>query len=233
MRIKGKPLILSLVLFTSGFLVAYNYQQTEDNPQMVKLSDSQWEKDYFYKKQLLEMEEKNKGLREELKVKRDKIQEYDSKLASSEEVVADLVQRKNKLQMLAGELPVQGSGVEVTLKDAQYIPDEEQVNQYIVHESHVHMVINELLSAGAKAIAVNGQRIFSDSYISCTGPVITVDGIQHPAPFVITAIGDSDILYSSLDLTQGVIDYLLSDHVDVEMSKDGEIQMQAKLSAEG
>ncbi|WP_232324776.1 DUF881 domain-containing protein [Halobacillus mangrovi] len=233
MRIKGKPLILSLVLFTSGFLVAYNYQQTANIPQMVQLSDSQWEKDYFYKQQLLEMEEKNKELREELKVKRDKIQEYDSKLADSENVVADFVQRKNKLQMLAGELPLQGSGVEVTLKDAEYIPEEDQVNQYIVHESHIHMVINELLSAGAKAIAVNGQRIFSDSYISCTGPVITVDGIQHPAPFVITAIGDSDILYSSLDLTQGIIDYLLSDHVDVEMSKEAEIQMQAKLSAEG
>ncbi|ARI79199.1 hypothetical protein HM131_12255 [Halobacillus mangrovi] len=230
---KGKPLILSLVLFTSGFLVAYNYQQTANIPQMVQLSDSQWEKDYFYKQQLLEMEEKNKELREELKVKRDKIQEYDSKLADSENVVADFVQRKNKLQMLAGELPLQGSGVEVTLKDAEYIPEEDQVNQYIVHESHIHMVINELLSAGAKAIAVNGQRIFSDSYISCTGPVITVDGIQHPAPFVITAIGDSDILYSSLDLTQGIIDYLLSDHVDVEMSKEAEIQMQAKLSAEG
>jgi uncharacterized protein YlxW (UPF0749 family) len=233
MRIKGKPLILSLVLLVSGFLVAYSYQQTANKPQMVQLSDSQWEKEYYYKKQLLEIEKKNKQLRDELKSKRAKIQAYDRQLADSKEVVADFVKKKNKLQMLAGELPVKGTGIEVKLSDAEYIPDEDQVNQYIVHEGHIHSVVNELLSAGAKAIAINGQRIFSDSYISCTGPVITVDGIQHPAPFIITAIGDSDVLYSSLELTRGVIDQLISDHVKVEMSREDEIKMQARLSAEG
>lgn len=233
MKRKGRAWLLSLVLLASGFLIAYSYQQTKTKPEMVQLNDTEWEKEYYYQQQLLNMEERNKQLREELKQKRMEIQSYESDLATSEQTVSDLVTRKNRLQQLAGELPVEGQGVEISLRDAAYIPDEQQVNQYIVHESHIHSVINELLSSGAKAIAINGQRFFSDSYIACTGPVITVDGIQHPAPFVITAIGDQDVLYSSLDLTMGVIDRLQSENIEVNVSREENIRMKARLSAEG
>ncbi|REJ05656.1 DUF881 domain-containing protein [Halobacillus trueperi] len=232
-RLKGKPIILSLVLLISGFLVSYSYQLTKSSPQMVQLNDSQWEKEYFYQQQLLEMEKRNKQLREELKGKRHTIQDFENEMADREQVVADFVERKKKLQMLNGEVPIKGHGVEVVLSDAEYIPDEDQVNQYIVHESHIHSVINELLSAGAKAIAINGQRYMRDSYIACTGPVITVDGVQHPAPFVISAIGDPEVLHSSLNLTRGVVDQLLNENVDVQLSKVNQLEMKARLSAEG
>ncbi|MYL48794.1 DUF881 domain-containing protein [Halobacillus litoralis] len=232
-RLKGKPIILSLVLLISGFLVSYSYQLTKSSPQMVQMNDSQWEKEYFYQQQLLDMEKRNKQLREELKDKRDTIQEFEDEMADREQVVADFVERKKKLQMLNGEVPIEGQGVEVVLSDAEYIPDEDQVNQYIVHESHIHSVINELLSAGAKAIAINGQRYMRDSYIACTGPVITVDGVQHPAPFVISAIGDPEVLYSSLKLSRGVVDQLLNENVDVQLSKENQLEMKARLSAEG
>lgn len=233
MKRRGKSVILSLVLLVSGFLISYSYQQTKSSPQMVQLNDSQWEKEYFYQQQLLDIENRNKQLRDELNEKRDIIQEFENEMAGREQTVADFVERKKKLQMLNGEIPIQGEGVEIVLSDSGYIPEEEQVNQYIVHETHLHNVINELLSAGAKAIAINGQRYMKDSYIACTGPVITVDGIQHPAPFVITAIGDSDVLYSSLNLTRGVVDQLLKDNVEVELTKNNQVEMKARLSTEG
>ncbi|UOR12923.1 DUF881 domain-containing protein [Halobacillus amylolyticus] len=232
MRIRSKPLLLSIVLLVTGFLVAYSYQQTKSGPQMVQLNDTQWEQEYFYQQKLLEIEERNKQLGDELRSKRGQIQQFESNLAESEQMVADYVEEKKELQLLAGELPVKGPGVIVTLSDAQYVPEEDNINNYIVHESHIHLVINELLSAGAKAVSINGQRYFSDSYISCTGPVITVDGVKHSAPFVISAIGDSDVLYSSLDLTRGVIDQLENEHVDVQLTKDGEVKMKARLTSE-
>ncbi|UOQ43132.1 DUF881 domain-containing protein [Halobacillus salinarum] len=230
---KGKSLILSLVLLASGFLIAYSYQQTKSRPEMVQLNDSQWEKRYFYKKQLIEVEERNKNLREELSKKRAKVQQIEDNLAKSEQVVADFVQRKKKLQLLAGELPVEGKGVKVVLSDADYVPERDNVNNYIVHEGHIHKVINELLTAGAKAIAINGQRVFADSYIACTGPVITLDGVQHPAPFVITAIGDQEVLASSLELKQGIIDQLEKENIQISLSIEETITMRARLSAEG
>lgn len=233
MKRKGNPLILSLVLLVSGFLISYNYQQAKSSPQMVKMNETQWEKEYFYNQQLLDMEEKNKQLREELKEKRGAIRDYENDMGKREQVVADLVERKKKLQMLNGEIPIQGEGVEIVLRDASYIPEDDQANQYIVHESHIQSVINELLSAGAKAISVNGQRFMKDSYIACTGPVITVDGIQHPAPFVISAIGDAEVLLSSLNLTWGIVDQLVNENVEVELSTDNQIEMNARLAAEG
>ncbi|MFG6115217.1 DUF881 domain-containing protein [Halobacillus sp. MO56] len=233
MKLKGKHVILAFVLLATGFLVSYSYTQADTESQMVKLTERTWEKEYFYRKQLLDLEEKNKELREELQGKTEKIQQFENNLASSERQIADFVERKKKLQLLTGELPVEGPGMKVTLRDAEYIPDEAHANNYIVHEPHIHKVVNELKSAGAKAIAINGQRYLSNSYFACTGPVITVDGTQHPAPFVISAIGDPEVLFSSFSLKNGVVDQLVADNIEVELEKSEAIQMDARLSSEG
>lgn len=232
MRLKGSHVILSLVLLVSGFLIAFSFQQTKNEPEVVQLSDQQWEKDYRYRQQLINMEAKNKELRNELDEKRQTIQELEGSLGNQKEMIGNYVERKKELQMITGQLPIEGRGVAVTLEDAAYIPSEENVNQYIVHESHIHEVINELLSAGAQAVAINGQRLFRDSYISCTGPVITVDGVQHPAPFVISAIGKTDVLYASLTLTNGVVDHLVKDNIEVGVEKFDTIEMNARIISE-
>lgn len=233
MKITGKHVIISFVLLVSGFLVAFSYQQTQNNAQIVQMNDDQLEKDYYYRQQLIEIESKNKDLREEVETKKDRIQELEDQLASQERRVGNYVEEKKKLQKLTGDLPTEGPGVEVQLRDADYIPSEENVNQYIVHESHIHKVVNELLSAGANAVAINGQRLYRDSYIACIGPVISVDGKQHPAPFIITAIGDPEVLMPSLQLTNGVIDQLVNDNVEVSLQERDRISMNARVTGEG
>ena len=111
-----------------------------------------------------------------------------------------LAEDAEKYRMFLGKVKVKGKGVKVTLSDGAYDPKEANINNYLVHEHHVFKVVNELYISGAAAIAINGQRLTSHSYIVCNGPVITVDGVQHPAPFVITAIGDSDVLASCAKL---------------------------------
>lgn len=105
-----------------------------------------------------------------------------------------------KYRMFTGEIGVKGKGVKVSLEDASYIPSGQNVNNYIVHESHIFHVINELFISGASAVSINGQRITHQSYIHCNGPVVTVDGVQHPAPFVISAIGDPAVLIPALNI---------------------------------
>lgn len=233
MKITGKHVIISLVLLVSGFLVAFSYQQTKNNAQVVQISDDQLEKDYYYRQQLIDIEAQNKELREEVEMKKDRIQSLEDQLANQERKVGNYVEEKKKLQKLTGDLPVEGPGVEVQLRDSDYIPSEENANQYIVHESHIHKVVNELLSAGADAIAVNGQRLLKDSYIACIGPVVSVDGVQHPAPFVITAIGDPEVLMPSLQLTHGVVDQLVNDNVEVTLQERDRISMPAQMTGEG
>ena len=111
--------------------------------------------------------------------------------------------------------------------DAEYDPIVQNPNDYIVHESHIFKVINELKIAGAQGISINGQRIKENSYIKCTGPVITVDDKTFPAPFVIEAIGEMDILHESLHLKGGVIDRLLMDHIVVTTEQVKNLQLSA------
>jgi uncharacterized protein YlxW (UPF0749 family) len=71
----------------------------------------------------------------------------------------------------------------------------------------------------------------SHSYIVCNGPVITVDGVPYPAPFVITAIGDPDVLSSSLNLTGGVKDQLVNDNVVFSLEKEDEVVLNPILGS--
>jgi len=125
---------------------------------------------------------------------------------------------------------VKGPGVIVTLKDGHYNPSEENVNNYLVHERHVFMVVNELYAAGAEAVAVNGQRLSHRSYIVCNGPVIEIDGNQHPAPFEIAAIGDPEVLSAALELQGGIKDMLVSENIEVKIETKNEIVFNPLLS---
>lgn len=228
MKLKGSHAITALIFLISGFLVSYSYQQANDDPKVVRLSEQKWKKNYELRKQAIELVEKNKVLREELNAKLNKIQDLETNLADQEELIAKYVEQKKRLQMITGELPVSGQGVQIILNDANYIPTEKDANNYMVHESHIHQVVNELFSAGAKAVSINGQRILKDTYISCIGPVIMIDGTEYPAPFVIRAIGDPKVLYPSITLRNGVRDQLESENIEVSVGVVDEIKMDSK-----
>ncbi|WP_099157997.1 DUF881 domain-containing protein [Virgibacillus ndiopensis] len=232
MKLKGRHVVISLILLVSGFLVAYSYQHSKDDPKVVQLSEQKWEKNYEYRKKAIELVDKNKELREELETKLQKIQDLESEIAGKEELAGQYVEQKKQLQILTGKLAVIGDGVKVTLNDANYIPSEENVNNYIVHESHIHKVVNELFSAGAKAVAINGQRIMEDTFIACIGPVISVDGIEYPAPFVISAIGDPEVLFPSITLTNGVKDQLENENIEVDITKVNDLKMDAYIAGD-
>jgi len=221
---------LSLVLFAFGFLIAFSYQHTKSQSEVIKLSEQEWEKDFYYRQQLIQLEEKNRELGFDVENLRQEINSFEEDLGEREITIRQFVEDKKELQLLIGELPLKGPGVKVTLRDADYIPDEENVNQYIVHDRHVQLVINELYSAGAKAIAINGQRIYKDSYVTCIGPVVSVDGNQYPAPFTIEAIGVPETLRVSLELTNGVLDILINDNIEVEIGNKNKIEMDARIS---
>ncbi len=131
--------------------------------------------------------------------------------------------------MYLGKVKVKGPGIEILLEDGDYKKDED-ANNYLVHEHHVFKVVNELFVSGASAIAINGQRLKADSYIVCTGPVITIDGNPYPAPFKITAIGDTDTLAAAVTLKGGgVRDQLVNDNIMFTIEKKKQIVLDPIL----
>ncbi|MCI1589711.1 DUF881 domain-containing protein [Heyndrickxia oleronia] len=229
-KMKGKYVILAFVSLVLGFMLAFSYNTVnKDEKTKNHFSDPQFVRENELRNQLLKQQKENRQLQKELYEKQNKVRSIEKDLSKEETVFYNLAEDAEKYRMFLGKVKVQGKGLIVTLKDGDYDPKEENVNNYIVHDRHVFKVINELYIAGATAIAVNGQRINHSSYIICTGPVITVDGIPFPEPFTITALGDPGILESALSITGGVKDQLVNDNIIFTMEKKNQIQIEPIL----
>lgn len=158
-----------------------------------------------------------------------KITEYKNNASTRDKTMSLLNDEIEDLKILAGLTELKGSGIIVTLDDTRAI---NQIavdagfydpNVFVIHDSDILLVINELRAAGAEAISVNGQRITSATEIRCVGPVIQINGIRLTAPFKISAIGSPDTLASSLKLRGGIIDSIEQADIDVIIEKSDSI----------
>ncbi len=229
-KIKGTHLFLSLILLVTGFILSFSYQRAQIEKQNV-VENNEWKKEDSLRSQILNLQKTNRDLAGGLQSLQQNVEKKENKLADQEEISSKLVEDLKELRMVVGNVKVKGEGVEVTLQDSSYIPEGENPNDYIVHEEHIRSVIDELHVSGAEAIAINGQRISHDTYIACIGPVVSVDGNQYPAPFVITAIGNSTTLEKSLNLY--IVDKIVNDGVEVRVEQESAIEMEPFITEEG
>lgn len=128
--------------------------------------------------------------------------------------------RLSEVETNSGYSKMNGSGIIVRLYDAEGSYD----NSSIVHDGQLRDITNELFAAGAKGIAIGGQRMIATTSIRCAGPVILVN--QTPIsvdPVTIDAIGDPDVLESSLELLKNYYENV--DGIRVEIEKSGEIEL--------
>jgi uncharacterized protein YlxW (UPF0749 family) len=130
--------------------------------------------------------------------------------------------------MNAGLIAGTGQGVVITLDDSN-LPRQpgEDPNLFLIHDEDLLKVINELFAAGAEAVSVNGQRIITNSEIRCVGPTIIINSIKLAPPFIIQAVGDPDILETSLKMRGGVIESLQVFGIQVNIKKQDKIDMPA------
>lgn len=231
-RKRGKHILFSLVFLVLGFILAFSYKTIGKGEDTVAFRSEIIIQEEKYRADLGVQKERNKELTDEIAAKQEEIRSYERSFSTSEEDHAELVEEAKDLRLLLGVVPAVGPGIKVILKDAEYDPVEQNPNDYIVHESHIFRVINELRISGAQGLSINGQRINANSYIKCTGPVITVDGRTFPAPFVIEAIGDAEMLSASMYLKGGVIDSLVMENIVVTTEQLKEINLSA-LRKEG
>ncbi|MFC0558697.1 DUF881 domain-containing protein [Halalkalibacter alkalisediminis] len=238
MRVKGKHVILSFVLLVTGFILALSYEITnERSSTLMPGYERQWEIEDELRNQVIMEQTTNRNLQEDLRLFQAEVRELENSLASidkeQEAKAQNLLEDIERLRKLVGQVQVEGPGIEISLEDADYVPDGDNPNNYIVHEFHIQRVVHELFVAGAEAIAINGFRLSHQSYIQCTGPVIRVDGNTSSAPFVITAIGDSDHLESALTLPGGVHYQLVNDEISVRIQKKNTVTLEPHLVESG
>lgn len=129
------------------------------------------------------------------------------KASSNNAVNAESKMELDNLKLICGLTDVMGDGVVITLNDAKEpeAVDHESVMDYIIHDSDILNVVNQLRVGGAQAISINNERIISTSEQVCAGPTIKVNRNRYAVPYEIKAIGDPDVLFKTIK-DSGILD---------------------------
>lgn len=161
--------------------------------------------------------QKAEDINKQIKETNLKIAEYEETISTDKEASNLLVEELEKQNNLLGKNAVQGSGVIVTLTDTRA--------QRITAED-LRELLNELKTAGAEAISINGQRIVYDSYIVEIGGIyIRINGQEMlESPYEVKAIGNPTYLESGLSKKQyGYIDTKLEEGKDITLVRQDNI----------
>lgn len=96
----------------------------------------------------------------------------------------------------SGVTKLNGPGVIITLDDGS---GKTVTEDTIIHAADLRDVVNALWAAGAEAVAVNGQRIVSNTAIDCIVNTILINDVRLTNPYRIEAIGRPDALADFLN----------------------------------
>jgi uncharacterized protein YlxW (UPF0749 family) len=161
--------------------------------------------------------------------------EQDRALASS----GPLARHVNRDEFAAGQVPVHGPGLVVTLREppaanASPSPGRGGAGSggvtNILGDRDVRSMVNELWHDGAEAIAVNGIRLTPTSSIRVAGQTVLVDFQPIGAPYTVEAIGAADDLATNFAQSAVASRYQTlkgADHIGFEFTESTALSLPA------
>jgi uncharacterized protein YlxW (UPF0749 family) len=168
-----------------GFLLVVGYQQTvADEPGRSEARET-----------LANQVEKRRHQTETLQARADQLADQVSELRERE-LGGAAVAGIGDLEAATGLAPVHGSGAKIRLADGPTSVDPvtgERRTDGQVKDTDLQVAANALWSAGAEAIAINGQRLTATSTIRQAGEAILVDTRPVNTPYEVVAIGPDDL----------------------------------------
>lgn len=135
---------------------------------------------------------------QQLSADNDKLRQELGKYAEGQNASTLATQQLQEARMNAGLIALNGPGIRITLDDSTRQASGNDAQNYVIHEEYIRQLVNILWNGGAEAIAVNGQRITSNTEVFCSGAYIQINGTRQMPPYVIEAIGDPKNLQSAL-----------------------------------
>ena len=195
---------LGLALLALGFLVAaqlaseaprVRYTTQERSPLVETANELQAQQDQL-KQEVLDL--------------RTQIQQTEGAGQGSAALVRDLNDRLEEARIAAGLIPLTGTGIVLQLEDS-LDPVAQGANEvdYLVGAGDLRMVIDELWTAGAEAVAVNGERVTSSTAVVDIGGSVLVNSAYLAPPYDVKAIGPAP-MYDSLLAAPGFVDFVRS-----------------------
>lgn len=178
------------------------------------------------KDEVLRWKDSYENLYEELEKARIDLELTRQEATTENERGKELEEELSKANKLLGLTEVTGTGVIITLSDNNEITTKDSElelnpSNLIVHDGDIRGIVNELNNAGAEAISINGQRVVGTTAITCSGTVITINGVKLNSPFEIKAIGSPENLF--IARPGGYIEYIQNRGANVDIKKSNEV----------
>lgn len=205
-----------------GFLLAVQLKSVKLNTAVDATSASRLE---TLQELYNDLSSERDDLKDRLNEAQAELEEYRNAAASGEASEA-LKAEMDRLSMAAGLTDVEGPGVMVVMSDSTAENTTGDEADYLIHDSDLLSVINELRDAGAQAISFNGERILATSEVRCAGSVVMVNGKRFAAPFILYAIGDPTTMYNALTMRNGVVDVLSQWKINVTVTMSDQLLIE-------
>lgn len=144
---------------------------------------------------LIQTEQENQQISED----NERIRQELAKYLQGQSASTLAYQQLKEAQMNAGVIAVTGPAIRITLDDSKRAATgQEDPNNFLIHEQYIREIFNALWNGGAEAIAVNGQRVTTNTEVFCGGSYIQINGTRQMPPYIIEAIGETNNLSAAL-----------------------------------
>ncbi len=186
---KNERSLLGLACFLLGFLFIILLKAQGVTGSQVRLQETAMPS-------LIQTEQEN----QHLSVDNENLQLELAKYAQAQNASTLFNQQLKEAKMNAGLIGVAGPGLRITLDDSKRsaVGGEDQM-LFVIHEQYIREIFNALWNGGAEALAVNGQRVMTNTEVYCSGSYIQINGTRQIPPYVIDAIGDTSTLLGALN----------------------------------
>jgi len=212
---------IAILLFLLGLVISMQLKSVRESNQLKNIEKA---RAIELASQINQLSQENSDLKKQIYDLEKKVKEYQDSAASISKTTDLLKSELDSTKILAGLVDVEGPGLIITLDDSKAPADPNaDPNTFLLHDSDILQVINELRAAGAEAISINDQRILATTEIRCAGPTVSINNTRYSAPYIVKAIGDPKILKNSLTMRGGIIDLLKQFQIEVKIEEANKI----------
>ena len=143
------------------------------------------------------------------------LEEYKNKIDDTQAASELLDKELQQADLYLGKTDVEGAGIIINLSDG---------TSNIIAEDLINLM-NELKTAEAEAISVNGQRVTNLTEFADVDSYIVVNGTRLSSPYTIQVIGNQKYLESGITAKGGFSDDMTSNGKNISITEDNNIKI--------
>ncbi len=218
---KNKLFIIIIIFIIAGFITGAQFKQNQGSSDIITIR-SLYEDQKSIQNEQIEIERLNKSLID----LSEKLESYYGEEYDVDDIIDSLEHDLKINRILAGQEERRGPGIRIRMEDSLQYEEGQNLNNFIIHNSDILQIINDLRGAGAERIAINGVPVVWNSKIDCNGATIKIGREIFAPPFIIEAIGDPERLESILMAPESIIQLMRLWDIQIYISKKSNISIK-------